>query len=74
MPEIITRKEALQRGLKRFFTGKPCQKGHLAERNVRSGACLECNRLMKGSEKYRTMHNARLRERYATDPEFEPVG
>ncbi len=40
--EIISRKDALERGLKRFFTGKPCQKGHVAERFVANFDCIEC--------------------------------
>jgi hypothetical protein len=34
MPEIIVRKEALAKGLKGFFTGKPCKRGHVVERRV----------------------------------------
>lgn len=42
---IITRKQALQRGLKRYFTGKPCwREGHIAERNAKYGRCVECNK------------------------------
>lgn len=42
MPEIISRKEAKARGLKRYFTGKQCHRGHLAERYVSVAACCEC--------------------------------
>lgn len=38
---LITRKEARTQGLKRYFTGKACKKGHLAERYV-SGGCVIC--------------------------------
>jgi hypothetical protein len=31
---IISREEARQKGLKRFFTGKPCKHGHVCERRV----------------------------------------
>jgi hypothetical protein len=34
MPEIISRAEAKARGLTRYFTGKPCKYGHIAERYV----------------------------------------
>ena len=40
--EIVSRKEALERGLKRYFTGKPCKNGHIAERFVSNGRCVEC--------------------------------
>lgn len=29
---------------KRYFTGKPCKRGHIAERHVTGGACVECKR------------------------------
>ena len=38
---IITRKEALSKGLKIYFTGKPCKRGHIAEKNIH-GRCLIC--------------------------------
>ena len=41
--EVISRKEAKARGLKRYFTGKPCKHGHVSERYTGSGACVECN-------------------------------
>lgn len=42
MPEIITREEAIARGLTRYFTGEPCAQGHIAERHVVAGRCHEC--------------------------------
>jgi hypothetical protein len=39
---IISRDEARALGLKRFFTGKPCRRGHIAERSVSGGTCREC--------------------------------
>ena len=39
---IISRAEARALGLKRFFTGKPCKRGHIAEHYVRGGTCREC--------------------------------
>src|SRR6516225_9479147 len=41
-PRIISRAEARALGLKRFFTGKPCKHGHVAERHVSTSACVEC--------------------------------
>ena len=40
--QIITQKEAKAQGLKRFFTGKPCRRGHIAERQCSNGHCLTC--------------------------------
>jgi hypothetical protein len=40
MPEIISRKEAIAQGLKRYFTGKPCVNGHDCERYI--SGCMMC--------------------------------
>jgi hypothetical protein len=37
--------KAKQEGKVRYFTGKPCANGHIAERNTNTGRCVECNRL-----------------------------
>jgi len=39
---IISRKEAKSQGLKRYFTGKPCKRGHIAERGVCNSGCISC--------------------------------
>jgi hypothetical protein len=39
------RAEALHAGRNKYFTGKPCSKGHVAERYVQSSACVACVRL-----------------------------
>lgn len=57
LPEIISSKEAIAKGLKHYFVGKTCKYGHTAERMVCSGECVECKRLN------RLAKNARLRER-----------
>lgn len=43
-PEIITRAQARAQGLKRYFTGEPCKRGHIAERQVASLTCMDCDR------------------------------
>lgn len=40
--ELISREEAREKGLKRYFTGEPCKRGHLAERYVSTGRCVPC--------------------------------
>ena len=48
MTEIVTKKEALAAGLNRYFTGEPCNNGHVSERYVnRAGnrykvGCVAC--------------------------------
>lgn len=40
--EIISKQEAIKQGLKKYFTGKPCIHGHIAERYVTKSDCLVC--------------------------------
>lgn len=42
MPELISWSEAKALGLKRYFTGKPCPHGHIAERLVSNRRCNTC--------------------------------
>lgn len=42
---IISKKEAVSLGLKRYYTGVPCKHGHIAERKVNNSDCLECKRI-----------------------------
>jgi hypothetical protein len=42
---ILTRKDAKRLGLKRYFTGRPCRRGHIAERYVSTKTCVECSAL-----------------------------
>jgi hypothetical protein len=44
MMEIISRKEAKAKGLKRYFTGAPCKRGHCCERAVVNRECIKCHR------------------------------
>ncbi|RWZ87292.1 MAG: hypothetical protein EO766_12265 [Hydrotalea sp. AMD] len=44
MEQIITRKEAKEQGLKHFFTGKPCPRGHIDKKLVSSSTCCTCTR------------------------------
>ncbi|AUR97537.1 coil containing protein [Vibrio phage 1.240.O._10N.261.52.F8] len=60
--EIITRKEAKERGLKRYFTGKPCKHGHIAERNVCGGHCCAC--IAERNRKHRNKIAEYNRKRY----------
>ena len=40
--KIISRFQAKDQGLVRYFTGKPCAKGHLSERRVSNWMCVSC--------------------------------
>lgn len=40
--EILTKKQAEARKLHKYFTGRPCNKGHLTLRYSNTGACIAC--------------------------------
>lgn len=54
------RAEALAAGLKRYFTGKPCKRGHLSERTVCDNQCLECHKISHRTEAAREKSRARI--------------
>ena len=56
--DVITRKEAKERWLPRYFTGKPCPHGHVAERWASTSRCVECDR------KYAEANREKERERH----------
>jgi hypothetical protein len=70
--EIISRAEAEERGLVRYFTGKPCKKhGHIAERQTGNGNCIACDiarreanpeKKLEAHRRYREANAERLRE------------
>jgi 5-methylcytosine-specific restriction endonuclease McrA len=70
-PSIVTRAEAKNAGLSKYFTGKPCTKGHIAERRTESCSCVECQNLIvaKYREKNRELVNERTRVWRALNPE-----
>lgn len=59
--EIITRGEARIRYKRRYFTGKPCSRGHLSSRYVATGACVRCvylnNHKKEGAKSGNTNHH-----------------
>lgn len=82
--EIISREEAIKLGLKRYFTGKPCKHGHVGERLVPGGACVECRKAYynqtpeyrawvkayQQTPEYRARAAARKKARWRDDPEY----
>ena len=40
--ELISRQQAIEQGLKWFFTGVPCKQGHITKRNVSNADCRGC--------------------------------
>jgi len=48
---VCTREEAISSGLKWFFTGIPCRRGHLALRRSSNGHCRDCE-IVRHAENY----------------------
>ena len=42
---VVTRQHAILNGLKKYFTGNPCLRGHISERYTSSNKCFLCNYL-----------------------------
>jgi len=41
--EILDLKQAREQGKEKYFTGKPCLKGHISERYTTNRTCLSCS-------------------------------
>lgn len=41
---VISKLEAKSQGLKRYFTGKPCKRGHIDQRLISSNVCDQCHK------------------------------
>ena len=40
--KIITRQQAIEQKLTRYFTGEPCKHGHISEKLLSNRTCIEC--------------------------------
>jgi hypothetical protein len=65
MFKIILRREAIALGLATYFNGKPCPRGHMANRSTMSGRCRVCIRAKSARDYARDprRHIARVRAR-----------
>lgn len=61
--QVISRKEAKAAGLKRFFTGKPCKNGHIAEISVSSYVCMECGNARNKAKYHADLEKSRIDRR-----------
>ncbi|KOO09161.1 hypothetical protein [Vibrio hepatarius] len=48
---IVTRAEALESDKTFYFTGKPCKRGHVAERYTNNACCVECMKAYQANPK-----------------------
>lgn len=58
---LVSRKDAISKGADRYFTGKPCKRGHVSERITASRDCVDCKK---------TYMREYLRFKRATDEDF----
>lgn len=63
---IITRSDALNQGLTHYFTGNPCQNGHISLRWTACGRCISCRQV--SYNKRRVKANAQKRKVYIRTP------
>lgn len=68
---VIGRQEAKAAGLTRYFTGERCKHGHIAERAVAKGVCLECAKIWADADRKAKpeKHRALRRAGYALNAE-----
>lgn len=68
---FISRSDAIAAGLKRYYTAKPCKRGHIAERITTTSTCVECKSLQEKAH-YESGQGAKYRQqRYQADrPRF----
>lgn len=71
--QIISKKDASEKGDIFYFTGKPCKHGHISERMVKGGACRECKNLItenyrkNNREEYNSYIRTKKRDNYTTE-------
>lgn len=61
---VVTREEALAVGFARYFEGAECTHGHVSERTIKTGRCVECTRISRNEYaiRYRAKHKDRFRK------------
>jgi len=64
--QIITRQEAVQQGLPRYFLGVPCGNGHISEKLVKRNRCVACKNEanLRYKAKNREVLSQKERKRY----------
>lgn len=62
--DVVLRKEAKCRGLTFYYTGKRCKSGHLSLRRTINGACLECVKAYRASDRWLSLRVGQARRHY----------
>lgn len=63
--KLVSRFTAIQKGLTKYFTGKPCKHGHVAERRVDNSKCYHCWRIQRaaGVKQWKKRNRDKVNER-----------
>lgn len=61
--KLTSRKDAKKLRLKRYFTGKPCKRGHVDERQTSNNTCLSCSRQLLNAYNHAHPEKGRNRAR-----------
>lgn len=65
MAKLMSRQDAAALGKTRYYTGVPCTRGHYSIRITSTGACVECGKEYRTTEKHKEYmrdYNKRIRE------------
>lgn len=68
---IVNRAEAKTNGDKKYFTGKPCKRGHVSQRWVSTCMCCECLKVDARDKYWSDPDAARLHAREKYNPEYQ---
>lgn len=70
LPDIVSRKDAISQGLRHYFTGIPCKKGHVSLRLTGDCSCMRCSRERAVNSYYADVEKfrARAKAEYWKDP------
>lgn len=57
---IVTRSQAIIRGMKRYFSGRKCIRGHMGDRYTSGGRCVECLMIANVEAKMNREHTKKV--------------
>lgn len=60
---LVHRQVAIARGLPKYFTGRPCKRGHISERYTLTSNCVQCT--IESNERGRARIRAAVAEQNA---------
>ena len=67
----VSRQEAIAKGLKFYFTGKPCKHGHVADRYVKNYGCMICKKQRQIADSKRWRENNKTKIKFFAKRYYE---